>query len=221
MDHVFAQAPSRPIELRHASTDRPNVIVVPERHFLAIEGTGHPGASGFRLATAALRAAHEAVRSRLRRDRFDAAPRTIFEIVWLTDPDWPLDKLVRVLADRDTVRWRQMLELPAAATADAIAAAMERSRQALDGVGPMPTLMTVTEGPAAQLLHVGPTADLSPTVARLHAFITEAGWRPRGRVHQLVFADPEAVPSARARSIIRMPIAVAEGEKAEPPARPA
>jgi hypothetical protein len=86
VDHAIAPVPSRPIELRHASTDRPNVIVVPERHFLAIEGTGHPGASGFRLASAALRTAYEVVRSSLRQDWLLAGGRPVSEIIWLTDP---------------------------------------------------------------------------------------------------------------------------------------
>lgn len=217
LEPVISHVPSRPIELRHASTDRPNVVVVPERHFLAIEGIGHPGASGFRLASAALRTAHAAVRSSLRRDQFLAGPRSIFEIVWLTEPQWSLDELVRILSQHDRVRWRQMLELPTQATPRMIAEALRRAHLALGEHGPLPTLFTVTEGPAAQLLQVGATADLAQTVARLHRFITESGWRPQGRVHQLVFADPEAVPSTRARSIVRMPIATAD----EPEARPA
>jgi hypothetical protein len=206
VDHAISSVPSRPIELRHASTDRPNVIVVPERHFLAIEGVGHPGASGFRLATTALRTAHEAVRSSLRQDWLPAGGRPVLEIIWLTDPDWPTRELLRVLSERDTVRWRQMLELPAGATVTLVAEALERSRRAHGGEGPDPSQFTATEGPAAQLLQLGPT-DLSATVARLHGFITESGWRPRGGIHQLALADSESVPTNRARSIIRMPIA--------------
>lgn len=207
MDHVISQVPSRPIELRHASTDRPNVVVVPERRLLAIEGSGHPGASGFRLAASVLRATHDAVRAALRRDRFGVGRRPVFEIVWLTDPAWPLDELVRCLAERDAIRWRQMLELPAAAGDDLIARAIEAVRVEHGGDAPVPGVFVSIEGRSAQLLHIGPTDDLSPTVARLHRFITDAGWRPDGRIHQLVYGDPETVPSSRARSIIRMPIA--------------
>jgi hypothetical protein len=206
VDRALSEAPSRPIELRHASTDRPNVVVVPERRFLAIDGTGHPGASGFRLATAALRAAHAAVRKSIPHDRFAAGPRTILEIVWFTDPSWSLDELLRVLGERDTVRWREMLELPSEATASVIADAIAASTAESGGHGPVPSLVVVTEGRAVQMLQVGPTTDLSPTVASLHRFIAAAGWRPRGGIHQLVFADPDVVPSSRARSIVRVPI---------------
>jgi len=206
VDRALSEAPSRPIELRHASTDRPNVVVVPERRFLAIDGTGHPGAAGFRLATAALRAAHAAVRKSMPHDRFAAGPRTILEIVWLTDSSWSLDELLRMLGERDTVRWRQMLELPAETSPRAIADAMAASTTESGSHAPVPSLVVETEGRAVQMLQVGPTTDLSPTVASLHRFIVEAGWRPRGGIHQLVFADPEVVPSSRARSIVRMPI---------------
>jgi hypothetical protein len=207
MEHLIRDAPSRPIELRHASTDRPNVVVVPERHFLAIDGEGHPGAAGFRLATKGLRAAHEAVRAALRHDHFMDGPRSVFEIVWIADPDWSLPELLRHLSERDALRWRQMLELPNAATVDLVARAIARARAELGAHGPEPVLFSVTEGRSAQLLHIGATTDLSATVERLHTFITDSGWQPAGRIHQLVFADPEAVPSDRARSIIRMPIA--------------
>jgi hypothetical protein len=205
VDQAISQAPSRPIELRHASTDRPNVVVVPERRFLAIEGVGHPGASGFRVATAALREAHQTIRVALRRDHFLDGPRSILEIVLLTDAAWPLEELLRVLAERDAVRWRQMLELPPAATPDLIARGVEAATMRHESPPPRP--MTTIEGRAAQLLQIGPSTDLSSTVARLHGFITDAGWRPQGSIHQLIYADAEAVPSSRARSIVRMPIA--------------
>ena len=47
---------SSPMELRHASTERPLFVIVPERRFLAIDGIGRPGAEDFRQAKAALRA---------------------------------------------------------------------------------------------------------------------------------------------------------------------
>ena len=60
---------SSPFELRHASTHRPLLVVVPERRLLAINGAGPRGAADFRLATTLLRTVSEAVASKLLRVR--------------------------------------------------------------------------------------------------------------------------------------------------------
>jgi hypothetical protein len=53
--HAGANKPSSPFEVRHASTHRPLLVVVPERRLLAIHGAGPRSAADFRLATTVLR----------------------------------------------------------------------------------------------------------------------------------------------------------------------
>ena len=60
--------PSSPFELRHASTHRPLLVIVPERRLLAINGAGPREAADFRLATTFLRTVGATVRRMAQRD---------------------------------------------------------------------------------------------------------------------------------------------------------
>jgi hypothetical protein len=206
MHEVRSEPPSSPLELRHASTDHPIIVVVPERRLLVIDGVGHPGAADFRMATSVLRTVEATLRAAMRRDRFADAPKSILEIAWLTDPRWPRDELVRAFDEGESLHWRQMIELPRGATAAAASEAIQETRRAAGREIPLVRSIGFTEGRAAQLLHVGGMANLSSTVARLWTFVAESGLHPHGALHQLVFADPDVVPANRARSILRLPV---------------
>jgi len=82
------ELPSSPLELRHASTEHPLIVVVPERRILVIEGAGYPRAADFRHATTILRTVDDLLRARRRRDGLANSPRTISEIAWRIEPGW-------------------------------------------------------------------------------------------------------------------------------------
>ena len=67
-------------------------------------------------------------------------------------------------------------------------------------------LETFHEGLSAQVIHVGPYSDEGPTIRRLHDFIEESGYRPRGRHHEIYLSDPRRTAPERIRTIIRQPI---------------
>ncbi|MEI2609923.1 MAG: GyrI-like domain-containing protein [Candidatus Promineifilaceae bacterium] len=51
-------------------------------------------------------------------------------------------------------------------------------------------LKTYHEGPAAQIMHLGPYSAEGPTVARLHACIAEHGYSLSGKHHEIYLSDP-------------------------------
>lgn len=207
MSDVRPDVPSSPLELRHASTEIPFIVVVPERRLLVIDGVGHPEATEFRMASTILRAVHDSVRASLRRHRLTDSPKPIIEIAWLTDAPRSPDDMIVAFSEPETLHWRQMIELPPAAT-DALAdEAIEATRQLGGRAIPLVKRIAFTEGRAAQVLHLGGLMTLSPSVARLCGFVSEAGLQPRGDLHQLVYGDPQATSLDRARSILRIPIA--------------
>jgi hypothetical protein len=70
-------------------------------------------------------------------------------------------------------------------------------------------LEQLTEGFAAQILHLGPYAAEGPTIERLHAFIAAHGFRPLGKHHEIYLGDPRRAAPERLRTIVRQPIAAA------------
>jgi hypothetical protein len=200
--------PSSPFELRHASTDRPLLVVVPERRLLTIHGAGTRGADDFGLATTMLRTVAEVVRSSLPRVRPSVPPsHHVVEITWPIDGSLTVDEIVAALDD-PRQRWRQMIELPNATTESGALMAIDQTRRRGGRRIPLVHVIRLTEGRAAQILHCG--IEPGPlSVRKLLGFVLEAGFRPVGDLHELVLADPASVGHGRARSILRVPIAPA------------
>jgi hypothetical protein len=203
--HAGAYKPSSPFELRHASTHRPLLVVVPERRLLAIHGAGPRRAADFRLATTLLRTVGEVIRAMVLRDRRAEPVRSVLEGTWPIQPGLTVDEIVVVLSSQ-TPRWRQMLELPHNAT-DAVAVeAIEEARRKGGRDTPLVRPIHLIEGPAMQILRLG-TDDEVSSIRKLYASVAESGFRASGALHELVIADPNAVGQARARSILRVPVA--------------
>ncbi len=193
--------PSTLLELRHASTARPRVVVVPERRFLAIHGAGPRTAADFDVATSVLRAVAELIRTPLPRDR-----RHVLEVCWELEPALTLEDIEEAVGEPRR-RWRQMIELPASVSdVDAISV-IDMARRMGGREIPLVRPIHLAEGPAAQLLHVW-TDPAPATVRRLYGEVIDAGLRPSGDLHELVVADPLMVGVARGRSIFRIPVAM-------------
>jgi len=62
------------------------------------------------------------------------------------------------------------------------------------------------EGPAAQILHVGPYSEEGPTIETLHRFIREAGKEPVGKHHEIYLTDMRRTDPARWKTIVRQPV---------------
>lgn len=200
------EVPSSPLELRHASTDRPLIVVVPERRLLVIDGVGHSHAADFRLATTVLRTVDGLLRLRLRRERVVDGPKSALEVGWQIESGWSTAEIVEAFTNGAPRHWRQMVELPRAATAATAAGAIDEARRQGGRDVPLVRLIHFTEGRAAQVLQLGGGPGESRAVRQLYRFVAESGLRPRGDLHQLVLADPDVVPRERARSIFRVPI---------------
>jgi hypothetical protein len=70
-------------------------------------------------------------------------------------------------------------------------------------------LAWLREGRAAQVMHLGPYADEAPTIARLHAFIAEAGETANPLVqkhHEIYLSDANRTAPARMKTILRQPV---------------
>jgi hypothetical protein len=196
---------SSPFELRHASTHRPVLVVVPERRILAINGAGPREASDFRLATTLLRTVGETMRAMMRRARGTDPLRSVLEVTWPLPPRLTVDEILEVLSS-PTPRWCQMIELPDIALESTALEAIDEARRKGHREVPLVRLTHLTEGPAVQILHLGRDGAVS-SIRKLYAFVAASGFTASGDLHELVVADGNIVGSARARSILRVPIA--------------
>ena len=200
------ELPSDSFELRHAATDHPTIVVVPERRMFAIDGLGDPRMAGFVLASDTLRATEELVRARVRRTSGRKAPPAALECAWWTHPEPPSQDLAVSFADRSNWHWQQMIEIPPEATDEDAQASIDEARATAGRPSPAIRVIRFAEGRSAQILHVGGPSDEYRSVVALYDAVAREGLRPHGHLHEIRLADYERVPDDRARSILRLPI---------------
>jgi hypothetical protein len=183
----------------------PVLLEVPELSYLQIDGHGDPNtAPEYAEAVEALYAVAYTIRFALKRgpEGIDAAVMPLEGLWWTPDmsqfsPDdksaWDWTLMIRVpdLIDDDTVDQARA------------SAARKKPRPALDRV----LLAPHSDGPSAQVLHVGPYSAEGPTVERLHRFIADAGLALTGKHHEIYLGDPRRAAPERLRTIIRQPVA--------------
>ncbi len=67
-------------------------------------------------------------------------------------------------------------------------------------------LASFHEGLSVQIMHVGPYAAEPETVARLHAYAADHGYRFRGAHHEIYLGDPRRSAPDKLRTILRQPV---------------
>jgi hypothetical protein len=200
------------LKVRKGAVD---IVDIPEFGFAAVTGGGSPGGSDFTEAIQALYSVSYGAHFLLKKQD-GQAPRVmpLEALWWVDDPDQrdiftdvALGLAAAADSDRDRWLWQAMIMQPAPVDADVVAQALAAARARK----PLPGLERVryvrwAEGLSAQVLHVGPYADEGPSIARLHAGIATAGYRPRGRHHEIYLGDPRRSAPERLRTILRHPV---------------
>ncbi len=185
-----------------------SLITPPTFSVLAIDGAGDPNsAPAWKAAVEALYSTAYSLKFMLK--KAGATPDFVvmpLEALW-----WVGEGEAFALDDKRNWLWRALIVLPDFVTDAQVAQARTAARAkkglaALDGVA----FDHFNEGPSAQVLHLGPFADETPTVARLNAFIAEQGYVQSGKHHEIYLSDPQKSAPEKMKTIIRLPIGQVE-----------
>jgi hypothetical protein len=187
----------------------PELVEVPELRFLMIDGHGDPNHSErYQQAVQALYAVSYTLKFALKKQRgldYRVAP---LEGLW-----WVQDMAQFGIQRKADWDWTMMIRQPAEVTPQLV----EQTAQQVAQTKQLPAarelrLERFTEGPAAQVLHLGPYSAEGPTIAALHAFIHEHGRSFDGRRHkhhEIYLGDPRRSAPERLKTIIRQPVSPA------------
>ncbi|HYM83210.1 MAG TPA: GyrI-like domain-containing protein [Candidatus Dormibacteraeota bacterium] len=194
----------RPVGLPRRGAVR--FVDVPERRLLAVDGEGEPGGAEFQEAFQALYSTAYTLHFALKKTGQEPGTIGALEGLWeRTDasPETPFDEA----GDPAAWRWRVMLPMPDAATEADLAAAMEAAaaKKEIPGLARL-RLVTWTEGPCVEALHVGPYATERETIDRMLAAAAERGLRPHGAHHEIYLGDPRRSDPAKLRTVLRQPV---------------
>jgi hypothetical protein len=209
-------------QLYRARRNMLDIVEVPELGYLTVDGAGAPADPEFAAAVQALYSVsydlHFAVKK-----QFGAAPRVLpLEALWWVDDPAEQDLFAAVClgqadlarSDRGHWRWRAMIVQPEPVDEPLVTGSLVRVRAKRN----VPALDRLryrrwTEGRCAQILHVGPYADEGRSLVRLHEGMAAAGYRPRGRHHEVYLGDPRRTLPEKLRTILRQPIRLAVDRK--------
>lgn len=185
----------------------PSIVDVPELSFLMVDGTGDPNTSlDYKEAVEALFAVSYWVKFTVKR----GAGGIDYGVMPLEGLWWVDDMSTFSLDDKSNWSWMAMIMQPDVVTEELV----QRSIAEASKKKPLPAATRLRldrfgEGRAAQVLHMGPYSAERPTIERLHAFIAEAGYRLRGKHHEIYLSDPSRAEPAKLKTIVRQPIAAA------------
>jgi hypothetical protein len=163
--------------LYRASPREPEIIRVPEIGFVMIDGHGDPNTSAeYADAIQALYSLSYTLKFALRKELgllYRVAP---LEGLW-----WA-DNIAEFSQERKgDWSWTMMIAQPEDVTPERFEGARGDAGRKKDLPAlPKTRLERFEEGPAAQILYIGPYSDEGPTIARLHAFIREHAYSFEG-----------------------------------------
>lgn len=181
-------------------------VDVPALQFLMIDGEGDPNTSpAYAQAVEALFSVSYTVKFSVKK-----GPRAIDYGVMPLEGLWWADDLSSFASgDKSKWKWTLMVLQPEFVTLDLVQAAIAevgRKKKSLVAATQL-RMESFTEGPCAQILHVGPFSTEGPTIQKVHDFIQARGQQLAGKHHEIYLSDIRRADPAKWKTIIRQPMA--------------
>lgn len=180
------------------------IVDVPPMTFFAVDGHGDPNTSpDYVRALEALYSASYAVKFTSKREHGHDLVVPPLEGLW-----WAEDMTAFVSRDKAAWSWTMMIRQPDWMSDDELAAvaastAAKKSLPASD----LLRIVHLTEGPSAQILHVGSYDDEGPTLRRLYEeFVPRHGLALHGKHHEIYLSDARRVAPEKLKTVLRHPV---------------
>jgi len=180
-----------------------DLLQVPPMNFIMVDGKGDPNTSkAYRDAIDVLFNLSYTLKFAIKKEDGVDYPVMALEGLWSTPQGVPF-----ALADRDSWSWTSMIMQPDCVSNEWFHRTIEmvRSKKDLPSLD-LARLERFDEGLSAQIMHLGPYSAEEPTIKRIHAFISESGYVPRGRHHEIYLGDPRRSAPEKLRTVLRQPV---------------
>jgi hypothetical protein len=182
---------------------------VPKMNFLMIDGMGDPGTSqAYQDAIGALYNVAYTLKFMM---KLKVKPAVDYPVMPSEGLWWVKGveqfTMEQLMGRRDEWQWTMMIMQPDVITREHVAQAIDeverkKNPPSLDKI----RFDTLEERTCAQIMHLGPYAAEQPTIERLHAFIIESGYAPRGKHHEIYLGDPRRTKPEKLKTVLRQPM---------------
>jgi len=193
-------------QLRHLykpGPKMPTLVDVPTMRFLMLDGVDDVGGPFFAAGFAALFGLAYPVKfAAAKRLRLKYPVMPAEGLYWDADegPSAPLDRAKHMA-------WRLMIMLPDDVSREFVDEVRDKvaAKKDLDRLADV-RVQSLTEGTCVQLLHIGPYADETPTIERMHAFAVAKGLEFAGAHHEIYLGDPNRAATDKLKTGLRHPV---------------
>ena len=182
-----------------------SALDIPPLNFLMIDGRGDPNtAPEYAQAVEALYALAYTLKFKIKK----GAAQVDYAVMPL-EGLWWVDDMSQFSAKRkDEWQWTMMILQPEYVTTGLFAETLSEVEKK-KGLSALQKIRfeSYHEGPSAQIMHIGPYAEEEPTIAKIHAFIRDCGYRLQGKHHEIYLNDPRKSAPGKLHTVIRQPFA--------------
>jgi len=176
-------------------------VDVPRLPFLMLDGQGAPGGEAYGQALGALYSVAYTLKFAVKLGQGIDYRVMPLEGLW-----WADDMSDFAQGNKESWRWTAMILVPDFVTEAQVSAARSKAleKKGIPAIGEV-RLEMLHEGRAAQILYVGPYADETETIQRIHQFIHDRGLELCGKHHEIYLSDPNRTAPEKLKTVIRQP----------------
>lgn len=186
----------------YTAKKKPGLVEVPDGVFLTILGKGHPSGEEYPTAMMALYSCAYTLKFKYKAEGIDYSVMPLEGLWWIEDGVFDANKP----APGEKWRWRSMIQVPDFVTEESLA---ETQRELVEKKGEKVLevkLESFSEGLAAQVMHIGPYSEETPTINLLHTWVEENGYKLRDDHHEIYLNNPQRTKPENLKTIIRHPV---------------
>jgi len=192
--------------LYNPSTKKFAPVNVPTLNFLMIDGIDNPNtAKSYSEAVEVLYGLAYTIKFMVKK----GDPQIDYGVMPLEGLWWMDDMSLFTVENKDEWKWTMMIMQPEFITRAIFDKGMEELIRKKN-----PTNITQVrfepyqEGRTAQIMYIGPYADEAPTIAKLHDYIHDEGYKLSGKHHEIYLSDPRRCKPEKLKTVIRQPMSL-------------
>ncbi|MDJ1497973.1 GyrI-like domain-containing protein [Cytophagaceae bacterium DM2B3-1] len=189
----------------------PELVKIPQKNFLAIEGKGDPSSTHYAEHLQALYSVAYGIKFHTKKQQKDFVVPKLESLLWFDTAKYSgMDAAqTPVMVPRVEWQWKLLIQLPGFVTENDIdtvkEAVWQKKKTSLvkQVVG-----FQYEEGTVVQILHVGPFSDEPRSLEKIMAFAVEHNLQKAGEHHEIYLSDFRKTLPEKLKTILREPVKI-------------